>query len=114
MYSGGVLSKTNMHQSKTQFYSGDGTGRDTYVYNNNGGFCPAAFPTKIEEQGMFHFNIIVNIFLLILYNNLTHTPFLLITLSFYRHILPHEAARQVYTAHYPLQRCPVCEQRWGP
>lgn len=49
MYSGGVLSKTHMHQSKTQFYSGDGTGRDTYIQGNNGGFCPATLPTKIEE-----------------------------------------------------------------
>eukprot|EP00347_Sterkiella_histriomuscorum_P021970 403332137 len=55
MYSGGVLTRTHMGQSKTQFYSGDGTGRDTYVYNNNGGFCPSAMPTKIEELGTFYF-----------------------------------------------------------
>lgn len=41
MYSGGAITRTNLGASKTQFYAGDGTGRDTYVYNNNGGFCPS-------------------------------------------------------------------------
>ncbi|CDW72970.1 UNKNOWN [Stylonychia lemnae] len=51
----GQLTKTQMFQSKTQFYSGDGTGRDTYIQGNNGGFCPATMPTKIEELGTFYF-----------------------------------------------------------
>ena len=34
------LTKTHMNLSKSQFYGGDGTGRDTYIYNFNGGFCP--------------------------------------------------------------------------
>lgn len=51
MNAGGVLTKTHMFQSKSQFYSGDGTGRDTYIYNNNGGFCVPGHPTKIEELG---------------------------------------------------------------
>lgn len=29
-----------MGLSKTQFYGGNGTGRDAYIYGNNGGFCP--------------------------------------------------------------------------
>lgn len=37
--------------TKTQFYYGNGTGRDTYIYNTNGGFCPPFEPTKIEELG---------------------------------------------------------------
>lgn len=57
MYTGGVLTKTHMHQSKTQFYSGDGTGRDTYIQGNNGGFCPATQPTKIEELGKIYFEV---------------------------------------------------------
>lgn len=42
-----------MGNTKSQFYSGDGTGRDTYIYNNNGGFCVPTMPTKIEELGKF-------------------------------------------------------------
>jgi len=40
--------------SKTQFYTTDGTGRDTYISLHNGGFCPPHEPTKIEELGMSH------------------------------------------------------------
>tara|TARA_B100000780_G_C20980445_1_gene391757 strand:- start:647 stop:811 length:165 start_codon:yes stop_codon:yes gene_type:complete len=40
-----------MNLSKNQFYGGDGTGRDTYIYNNNGGFCPEKAAIKIEEIG---------------------------------------------------------------
>ena len=40
---------------KTQFYFGNGTGRDTYIYNNNGGFCPTSEPVRIEELGTFYF-----------------------------------------------------------
>ena len=45
------LTKAHMNASKTQFYGGDGTGRDTYIYMNNGGFCPEKQPCKIEEIG---------------------------------------------------------------
>lgn len=45
------LTKTQMHLSKAQFYGGDGTGRDTYIYNTNGGFCPEKQPVKVEELG---------------------------------------------------------------
>jgi hypothetical protein len=48
---GSVMSKNMMSQSRTQFYTGNGSGRDTYIYNNNGGFCPFKQPTKIEELG---------------------------------------------------------------
>ena len=51
MYTSAPLTKTHMHQSKTQFYGGDGTGRDTYIHQTNGGFCPPTLPTKIEELG---------------------------------------------------------------
>lgn len=37
--------------SKSQFRGPDGTGRDPYIYNNNGGFCPPKQPHKIEELG---------------------------------------------------------------
>ena len=45
------LTRTHMNLSKNQFYGGDGTGRDTYIYNNNGGFCPEKAATRIEEIG---------------------------------------------------------------
>ena len=37
--------------TKTQFYSPNGAGRDSYIYGNNGGFCPSKEPCKIEELG---------------------------------------------------------------
>ena len=45
------LTRTHMNLSKNQFYGGDGTGRDTYIYNNNGGFCPEKANLKVEELG---------------------------------------------------------------
>jgi len=39
--------------NKSQFYYPDGTGRDPYVYANNGGFCPEKQTHKIEEIGKF-------------------------------------------------------------
>ena len=43
-----------MNLSKTQFYGGDGTGRDTYIQNINGGFCPEKMPTRVEEIGKYN------------------------------------------------------------
>ena len=31
------MTKTFMNLSKTQYYGGDGSGRDTYIIDNNGG-----------------------------------------------------------------------------
>ena len=39
-FSTAPLSKTFINLSKTQYYGGDGSGRDMYIYNSNGGFCP--------------------------------------------------------------------------
>lgn len=55
MYQSTMLSKNMMQQSRTQFYSSNGTGRDSYINVNNGGFCPSSEPIKIEELGKFHF-----------------------------------------------------------
>ena len=48
---GSVLTRSQMGGSKTQFYGGNGTGRDTYIYADNGGFCPTKQATTIEELG---------------------------------------------------------------
>lgn len=37
--------------TKTQFYSPNGAGRDSYIYGDNGGFVPMKEPCKIEELG---------------------------------------------------------------
>lgn len=42
-----------MNLSKSQFYGGDGTGRDTYIYMANGGFCPEKRPTRIDGVSSF-------------------------------------------------------------
>ena len=46
------MTKTFMNLSKTQYYGGDGSGRDTYIYMSNGGFCPEKMPCRMEELGM--------------------------------------------------------------
>jgi hypothetical protein len=40
-----------MVTNKSLFYNADGSGRDTYIYNPNGGFSPEKTPCKIEELG---------------------------------------------------------------
>ena len=47
------LTKSFMNMSKTQYYGGDGTGRDTYIYNINGGFCPEKKTAVLAELGSF-------------------------------------------------------------
>ena len=51
------LSKSQMKLSKSQFYGGDGTGRDTYIYMINGGFCPEKKPTRIDGVSKYKFEI---------------------------------------------------------
>ncbi len=41
--------------TKTQFYSANGAGRDSYIYGNNGGFCPKKEACKIEDLGKLIF-----------------------------------------------------------
>lgn len=42
IYGSAAMAKTQCWaaSSKTQFYNVNGTGRDTYISLNNGGFCP--------------------------------------------------------------------------
>lgn len=41
----------NFVPSKSQYYVNDGFGRDSYIYNTNGGFAPEKMATKIHEVG---------------------------------------------------------------
>jgi len=43
-----VLTKSHMNPAKVQHYSTDGHGRDSYIYNTNGGFYPSAKTTGIS------------------------------------------------------------------
>ena len=45
----------SLSPTKTQFYSANGAGRDSYIYGTNGGFCPMKEPCKIEELGKWKF-----------------------------------------------------------
>jgi hypothetical protein len=47
-----------MNLGKSQYYGCDGTGRDTYIYNINGGFSPEKLPVKVEEISKFLFKYI--------------------------------------------------------
>ena len=42
------MSVVNASPTKTQFYTANGYGRDSYIYANNGGFCPPHSACKIE------------------------------------------------------------------
>ena len=42
-----------MNLGKSQYYGCDGTGRDTYIYNINGGFCPEKMAVRVEELGKY-------------------------------------------------------------
>ena len=50
------MSSVGGSPTKTQFYSANGAGRDSYIWGNNGGFCPSKEPCKIEELGKSHSN----------------------------------------------------------
>ena len=45
------MSMANFSPAKTQFYGANGYGRDSYIYQNNGGFCPSNEACKVEELG---------------------------------------------------------------
>ena len=60
-----MASHTNMHGmaqtnqtslfngSKKQFYGTDGTGRDSYIHRDNGGFYPRNVPCQVEGIGKY-------------------------------------------------------------
>ena len=43
----------NTTSNKLSFYNGDGTGRDGYIFGNNGGFIPQKRNCEIEQLGTF-------------------------------------------------------------
>ena len=43
------------NSSKKQFYAGEGSGRDTYIYQDNGGFYPMKSACQIESLGKLAF-----------------------------------------------------------
>ena len=53
---------------KTQYYVNDGFGRDTYIYNINGGFAPEKLGTRVHEVGK---KIVFFIFRIIRYTKVT-------------------------------------------
>jgi hypothetical protein len=50
------MSVVNASPTKTQFYSANGYGRDSYIYGNNGGFCPPTQACKIEGISKYLFS----------------------------------------------------------
>jgi len=65
-----ILTKSHMNPGKTQYYGVDGTGRDTYIFNINGGFAPEKHPTTIEGIGknIFLFSFYLFDYRIIRYN----------------------------------------------
>ena len=60
------MSSVGGSPTKTQFYSANGAGRDSYIWGNNGGFCPQKEPCKIEELGKWVINLTIRITAIIL------------------------------------------------
>ena len=50
----GELRRTQMNPAKSQYYGCDGTGRDSYIYNTNGGFAPEKMATKIDPVSKYY------------------------------------------------------------
>ena len=48
-----AATKTMIATAKSQFYYNDGTGRDTYIHLDNGGFYPMKSPHIIEPVGKY-------------------------------------------------------------
>ena len=48
------LSKSFMNPAKTLSYHNDGNGRDSYIFNTNGGFYPEVKTNGVEELGKSH------------------------------------------------------------
>ena len=46
-----ATSSSHNNMAKTTSYVNDGYGRDSYIYNINGGFSPEKSPTKIHAIG---------------------------------------------------------------
>ena len=46
-------SKATIGLAYTTHYQINGTGRDTYIANDNGGFCASYEPSKAVEPGTF-------------------------------------------------------------
>ena len=46
-----ATSSSYNNMAKTTSYVNDGYGRDSYIYNINGGFSPEKSPTKIHAIG---------------------------------------------------------------
>ena len=47
------LSKTQMIKDRGIIYKTNGTGRDTYIFNDNGGFATMYQPTNYNKPGTF-------------------------------------------------------------
>jgi hypothetical protein len=47
------LTRTQMIRDRGVVYKTDGSGRDTYIYNDNGGFSIMHGPTNYDKPGTF-------------------------------------------------------------
>ena len=53
LYQSPSLSKTQLIRDRGIIYKTDGTGRDTYIYNDNGGFSIMNQPKNYDKPGSF-------------------------------------------------------------
>jgi len=54
------MTSASFSPNKTQFYTANGFGRDSYIHANNGGFVPMKGPVRCEELGKFSFPCFVS------------------------------------------------------
>ena len=93
--------ETNLFSaSKKQFYAAEGTGRDGYIYRDNGGFCPMRGPAMVEGLGMYKVSVLL-LSIFILYN-----AFLC------RFFLHYQTAPFQQSGSYSLKASRLCQQWW--
>lgn len=51
----------NFIPSKSQYYVNDGTGRDSYIFNINGGNAPEKKSTKIHDVGKIRIKFLLTV-----------------------------------------------------
>ena len=106
--------------TKTQFYSANGAGRDSYIYGNNGGFCPMKEPCKIEALGKLYPSLTKSFFQWAnsldsadkeIYCALWNCYWNSYT-SLFRHLPILEVTSWTQPCVHSLQACGLCQQWW--
>jgi hypothetical protein len=56
------MTTASFSPNKTQFYTANGFGRDSYIHGNNGGFVPQKKAVQCEALGKFFCSLFLLVF----------------------------------------------------